>query len=271
VEKFEMINDRKFSIVTAVNDIETLRNNLYLSPEIKDNSFNQLIVKRGYSSAALAYNEAIEEAYNDVLIFVHQDVFFPQNWFLRLSNALNYLEKEQVNWGVIGCFGSRKESWNGVGRVFTTGMGLHGNEISKPEPVETVDEIVIIIRKSSGLRFDPSLPHFHLYGTDICMSARERGMGSYVVPAFCIHNTNQILKLPREFFECYKHIKRKYQRYLPIHTSCIKISKYDGEIYRRKIEEFIKKAIGKIELGEKRSEDPRILFDVLRKSGQISL
>jgi hypothetical protein len=55
---------------------------------------------------------------------------------------------------------------------------------------------VLVIGNHPGC--DP-LPHYHLYGTDICMAAREKGMMSYAIPAFCIHNTNQLLALPEEF------------------------------------------------------------------------
>ena len=68
--------------------------------------------------------------------------------------------------------------------------------------VQTLDEIVLILKKSSGLRFDDSLPHFHFYGTDICLRAAQRGMRSYAISAFCVHNTHQTLVLPEEFYEC---------------------------------------------------------------------
>ncbi len=166
----------RFTFVAAVNNMEVLDKNLCLSHAINSNDANQFIIKRNYSTASLAYNEAINEAINEIIIFVHQDIFFPESWLASLKQSLSHLDKENTKWGVIGCFGSKKGGKGGIGQVYTTGMGVHGRNIDKPEPVETLDEIVLVIRKSSGLRFDPSMPHFHLYGTDICMSSREKGI-----------------------------------------------------------------------------------------------
>ena len=250
------------TLVAAVNDMEVLQKNLYQSPDIKNNSKIQRIIKRNYRSAALAYNEAIEEASNEIILFVHQDVYLPEDWLANLKKALSYFEKEKINWGVLGCFGTREErrKEEGYGRVYSNGWGVIGREINKPEPVQTLDEIVLVIRKSSGLRFDPTLPHFHLYGTDICMSARERGMTSYAIPAFCIHNTRQLLNLPKEFYECYQHIKRRWGKYMPIHTPCIKISRFNENIHLRRIRELYARLRNKDTMPAYRVEDPRSLL-----------
>jgi Glycosyltransferase like family len=250
-----------FTIVAAVNDMDILNKNLCSSPEI-NNGKNQIIIKRNYRAASLAYNDAIEDATNEIILFVHQDVYLPENWFSNFKKSLSYLEKEKINWGVLGCFGSKPKGPGGVGRVYTNGMGLHGREIDKPEPVQTLDEIVLVIKKSSGLRFDPTLPHFHMYGTDICMSAREKGMMSYVFPAFCIHNTNQILRLPEEFYECYRHIKRRWGKYVPIYTSCMRISRFDSELRLKRVREVYARLRHKEILPTYRVEDPRLLMRV---------
>jgi hypothetical protein len=214
------------------------------------------LVQRDFSSAPKAYNAAIDQALNEVIIFAHQDVFFPKTWLADLERALRYLETEDPNWGVLGCFGSAKSRIGGVGRVYTTGKRMHGNEIIRPEPVETLDEIVLMVRKSSGLKFDPFLPHFHLYGVDICMSAKEKGMACYAIPAFCIHNTTQIIDLPKEFYSCYRYVKKKWSKYLPIYTSCIKISRFNKELYVRQMKKMYRKLLGKGSVGKCRAEDP---------------
>lgn len=251
----------RFTIAVAVNDVKVLQQNLFLSPGI-NNECMQLIIKRNSRAASLAYNEAIEEADNDIIIFVHQDVYLPENWFLGLKMSLSYLEKEKISWGVLGCYGSELGGARGIGRVYTNGVGYHGAEIDKPELVQTLDEIVLVIRKSSGLRFDPTLPHFHMYGTDICMSAKERGMMSYAIPAFCVHNTNQLVTLPKEFYSCYRHVKDRWSKYLPIYTSCITISRFDNEFHMRRIREACKRLLRKSRMPTHRVEDPRSLLKV---------
>ena len=249
----------RFTIAVAVNDVKVLQQNLFLSPGI-NNECMQLIIKRNYRAASLAYNEAIEEAGNDIIIFVHQDVYLPESWFSGLKKSLSFFEKEKISWGVLGCYGSRLVGGRGIGRVYTNGIGFHGDEIENPESVQTLDEIVLVIRKSSGLRFDPTLPHFHLYGADICMSAKERGMMSYAIPAFCVHNTNQLVHLPKEFYNCYRHIKSRWSKYLPIYTSCITISRFDSELRVRRIREVGKRILRKSIMPAYRVEDPRSLL-----------
>ncbi len=255
------MEEERLTIVVAVNDFEVLRKNFYLSPGIKNDGSYQFIFKRNYRAASLAYNEAIEEAKNEIILFIHQDVYLPEQWFASLKRSLSYFEKKNINWGVLGCFGSRPGETDGIGRVYTTGWGTVGREINKPEPVQTLDEIVLVIRRSSGLQFDPTLPHFHLYGTDICISAREQGLIPYVIPAFCVHNTNQLLSLPTEFYECYRHIKKRWRKYLPIHTSCIRISRFNGDIHLRRIRELYVRLRHRDAVPAPRVEDPRSLMN----------
>jgi Glycosyltransferase like family len=250
-----------YTIVVAVNDMGVLQRNLYLSPGIRSENI-ELIIKRDYRSAALAYNEGLDEAKHDIVIFVHSDMYLPETWFVSLKQSLLCLEAEKVNWGVVGCYGVRKEGKEvrGLGRVYSNGMGNVGLEISRPEPVQTLDEIVLIMRKSSGLRFDPTLPHFHMYGTDICMSAKERGMSAYVIPAYCIHNTNQIVRLPEEFYKCCRHIKNRWRKFLPIFTPCISISRFDGNIRMRRMYELYSRLWNRDMIPASRVQDPRSLL-----------
>ncbi len=241
--------------------MDVLHKNLCLSPGLSNEGKNQLIIKRNYNAASLAYNEAIEEAKNEIILFVHQDIYLPEQWFMSLRLSLSYFEREKINWGVLGCFGTR-EGWERgkeIGRVYSNGWGTIGREINKPEPVQALDEIVLVIKKSSGLKFDPTLPSFHLYGTDICMSAKEIEMTSYVIPAFCIHNTNQILSLPKEFYECYRHVKKRWKKYLPIYTPCIRISRFDGDLHMRRLRRLYARLLHKESAPIYRVEDPRSL------------
>jgi hypothetical protein len=262
------VNTEAFSIAVAVNDTEILQRNLLQSPDLLDNGRNQLIVKRGFSSASLAYNSAIDEAENDTIIFVHQDVYLPEGWFADLRRCLQSLHQRGIDWGVLGCFGSRHAAAGGLGRVYTNGMGHHGRVLSEPEPIETLDEILLVLRRSSRLRFDPELPHYHLYGTDICLAARDKGMPSFAFQGFCIHNTRQLLTLPPDFYQAYHYVRRKWDRYLPIYASCITISGSNGELYRRRIREFAVKALRRGKVPKARLDDPRVVLrsDALRVS-----
>jgi hypothetical protein len=246
-----------FTIVAAVNREPELQRNLMRSPELLAGG-NQLIVRRSYRSAGTAYNGALDAADHDLVLFVHQDVYLPEGWFDDLRDCVATLEDARVPWGVLGCFGSRAGATGGLGRLYTRGMGRHGRFLRHPEPVETLDEIVLVFRKSSGLRFDPDLPHFHFYGTDLCMSARERGLVNYAFQGFCVHNTNQLLMLPKEFYECYRYVRRKWAKYLPIHASCMTVTAGNGQLYRRLVREAGQRLLRRPRLGLTRVEDPRV-------------
>jgi hypothetical protein len=252
-----MVN-QGLTVVASANNEEVLRKNLLMSPGLPDG--NQVVIKRGFSSASLAYNSAIDEAENDIVIFVHQDVYLPHGWFRDLRRCLGFLARTDASWGVLGCYGARAGIPGRLGRIYTNGLGHHGRELREPERIQTLDEIVLIIRRSSGLRFDESLPHFHLYGTDICLTAHEEGMSSYAFQGFCVHNTNQLLILPEEFYECYRYIRRKWARFLPIYTSCIRVSSFNKEYHWRRLREAKQRRFGMRSRPARRLDDPRIIL-----------
>jgi hypothetical protein len=260
------MKDEAFTIAVSVNSEEVLQKNLLVSPGLLDGGRNQLLVQRDFASASLSYNSAIEQAENDIVIFVHQDLYLPETWFADLRRCLAHLEESDPRWGVLGCYGSRKGAQGGLGRIYTRGLGSHGQKISRPEPIETLDEIVLITRRSSGLRFDPALPHFHLYGPDICMTARQRGLVNYAFQGYCVHNTNQLLTLPKEFYSCYRYIRSKWACYVPIHTSCMKVSFLNEEFYGRRIVDAKQRMFG-VKQAVQRVDDPRMFSNECDSQG----
>jgi hypothetical protein len=227
----------RITFVVAVNDAGILARNLLASPCLRAPHNHQVLIQEHYPSAAKAYNAAIRRASNELLIFVHQDIFLPESWMSQLERSLLYLQGADPNWGVLGCWGATRQR-NYLGHVFSSGWGVLGRSFDYPKPVQTLDEIVLIFKRGSGLAFDEDLPHYHFYGTDICMRAAKCGRLSYTMPAFCIHNTTQILRLPKEFYRCYSHIRRTWKDDLPIQTTCMRVTKSNSEMYRRRFHDF---------------------------------
>lgn len=228
---------RRITFAVAVNNRELFKNNFLASPCFRTAHDHQILIQENFVSAAKAYNDAIERADHELIIFAHQDVIFPDPWLSQLGRGLDYLEAEDPKWGVLGCGGATRDG-HGRGHLYSNGLGVMGSPFEKPEPIQTLDEIVLIIRKSSGLRFDGTLPHFHFYGTDICLRAAKLGMKSYVINAFCIHNTDHNLILGKEFYESSRHIKRVWKEYLPIQTTCIRITRFNVQVYVRRLREI---------------------------------
>jgi hypothetical protein len=212
------------SFAVPINNLQVYGQNFAASPLFKDGKKQEIIELFDYGSASIAYNEAKTKANNGLIVYAHQDIIFPENWDDQLRTALIFLDKIDPNWGVLGCIGvSDRGSIEGL--IYCTGNnGYVGRNVNKPEPVSTLDEIVLIIRKDSNLEFDSQMPFYHFYGTDICIAARKQGMNCYVIPAFCIHNSIKTLFFTREFYVCAAHIRRKYPEYLPIATTCTKLT-----------------------------------------------
>lgn len=229
-----MFKPLTITFVVAVNNKELLEKNFMASPCLRKNSRCEVIVQEGFESAAKAYNDAIDRSLNNLIVFAHQDVIFPASWISDLGRALRSLAVTDPGWGVLGCYG---ETLNDKGRGYVYSFGLHGKAFDVPAPIQTLDEIVLIMRKSSGLRFDERLPHFHLYGAGICLAAAAKGMRSYAISAFCIHNAQQNFVLPKEFYDCYWSFKRIWGDYLPVQTTCIRITRFNFPMFERRLQE----------------------------------
>jgi hypothetical protein len=250
------------TFVSAVNSREVLAQNLLASPCLRSTGRHEVLIQENYPSASAAYNDALRKAANELIVFVHQDVFLPDAWLSQVEESLRCLEEKDPDWGVAGCWGARADG-DLCGHIYSSGLGVLGREFKQPVPVQTLDEIVLIFRRASGFTFDETLPHFHFYGTDICMKAAERGLQCYAISAFCIHNTRQILRLPDEFYTCYAHVKRTWKKRLPIQTSCIRISRFDAEMRVRKLEEVCRHGLPGGRQPAPRGMDPqRILKDL---------
>jgi hypothetical protein len=203
----------RFSIVTACNNATVLINNLLKSPHIYE---HDLHIKFGFKKPCEAYNEAIKNCKEDIIIFVHQDVYLPESFFGDLTIAIGKLF--YANWGVLGVAGKQSEYFSA--NVLDRGRLLKTNDL-KPSLVDTLDELLLVVKKSSfnKISFDENIPNHHLFGTDLCLQAIKRDYNNYVIDAYCEHNS-LLLSLPDCYHVSEEYIKNKWELYLPIHTTC---------------------------------------------------
>ena len=258
-----MNSDRTAAVTfaTAVNNRAILEANLLASPGLRQNHAHELLIQEGYPSAAKAYNQAIQRSANDVMVFVHQDIYLPAGWMERLQSWISQLDRQDPSWGVAGCWGTAR-SGAGFGHVYSPGVGVLGSRFDNPQPVQALDEIVLIMRRSRGLGFDEGLEHFHFYGADLCLTAHSRGLQNYAISAFCVHNSNYQLVLPPEFYAAYRDFKRKWRAQLPIQTPCIRVSRFDRDLGERRLREFSHRLRGQM-VGQFRTENPALLYEQL--------
>jgi hypothetical protein len=218
-------------IVAAVNDETVLNENLERSPSITNGTV-PLLALRKQPSASRAYNMGLDATSHEIVVFAHQDVYLPAPWLDNLLDAIASLERHQAHWGVVGLFGVTATG-QAVGHVWSSGIGRElGKAFAEPAAVVSIDEMVIVLRRASGLRFDEALPGFHLYATDLCLAARTAGAGVYVVHAPAVHNSVPVRTLRGDYLDAYRYLKNKWAYMLPIRTPIAPITRYELGFWR---------------------------------------
>lgn len=211
-------------VVTASHDDAILEANLKKSPMIASGDIPLEVVK-GAPSASIAYNRGLDATTAEIVVFAHHDVYIPSGWERLLLRRISEVEAEDPGWGLLGPLGITLEGTH-YGPVWSTSIGLIlGRVPTKPVPVNSYDELMLILRRGTGLRFDEDLPNFHLYGTDITQIALSRGLGSYTAPMPLVHNDSFHDVLGQDFADCFSYIRKKWRHRLPIKASVTEITR----------------------------------------------
>jgi hypothetical protein len=131
-----------------------------------------------------AINQGLDRAQADLVICPHQDVYFEPGWLKTIERMA---ESAPKTWGVLGGAGS-----DHAGKLWGThsGLGMNdGHGDYQHVTAMTLDGSLLILRKSSGLRFDENLNRFHGYDVDICLESEARGFKNYVINLPMQHRT----------------------------------------------------------------------------------
>jgi hypothetical protein len=252
----------KWSVVVAVHkDESVLESTLMRSPAL--GSATRVTCQRGFASVAQAYNAALRESDDDLILFAHPDVYFPKQWSDALERTLAWLQVNDPNWGVLGLWGVSPEN-RGCGFVYSTGLrGFIGTPFSAPKEVSTVDEFAFLIRTRAGLVFDEAIPsaQFQLGATDLCLEARRRGLRCYAIPCFALHNSNGWSHLPLSFWPCYLYIRKKWNSLLPIDTPYARITRSCMPLIRQSARGLLARRKHR---RETRVKDPSALYEGFR-------
>ncbi len=208
----------------AVNDEAVLEHNLLMSPLVAF-ADRQVILQRGYPSAAKAYNGVLEQADGEWIVLAHQDVYLPKPWLEQLRSGIEMVESHDPNWAVIGIYGVAHDGQH-VGHCWSSGLGRElGVSFDQPQAVSAIDELLIVLRRSAGLRFDEGLPGFHLYGTDIVQTALKKGLSAYVVHAPVVHNSRSVRTLRGPYAASYHFMRKKWRDQLPVATTVVTLTR----------------------------------------------
>jgi hypothetical protein len=219
-------------LVSSVNNQAILENNLLRSPDVAE---TPLLIMQGFTSAAAAYNAALDKTPAEVIVFLHQDVYLPTGWVECIRRRIVEVNEIDPNWAVLGLCGVAPNN-TFVGHVWCGAAGHElGAEFVGPKPVESVDELLIVIRRKAGLRFDENLPGFHLFGTDIAQTALLQHQGVYVVDAPVVHNTREVGSLRGAYLRSYRYMAKKWRNKLPIPTVIVPLTTHGLTLYIREL------------------------------------
>lgn len=198
-----------------------LNANLLASPEIASGAL-PVHVERGAPSATIAYNRALDATDAPIVIFAHHDVYLPPGWSALLARRLAELP---ADWALFGAFGVGMDAAH-IGPVWSSSLGqIVGRVPLQPVPVQSIDELLIVMRRDAGLRWDEGLPCWHFYGTDIVAAAHAAGRGAYAGALPTVHNDQFHPALGSDFTECYRFMQRKWAAALPLRSPITKISR----------------------------------------------
>lgn len=221
----------RIAIATASHNPAILNANLALSPCLASGAL-PLHVQVDAPSAAVAYNRALADCDADVVVLAHHDVFLPQGWDGLLRARMAEADRTHPGWALMGAFGIGLDAAH-VGPVWSSSLGMIvGRVPMAPVPVQSYDEMLIVLRRDAGLRFDEALPGWHMYGTDIVQTARAAGKPALAVGLPCIHNDAYHGALGADFTECYRFMQRKWAAALPLRTPITKISRSGLHLWR---------------------------------------
>ena len=225
----------RLSFVVCLADDATLKANLLASPCLGPGSPHEVIAVRNAPSAAAGLSLGLARARHELVVCVHQDVVLPSGWDRLVVDQYRRAEQQCGSIGVAGVYGvgevreapGQPLAVARIGRVVDRGRWLdEGPEL--PARAATLDELLLVIRRDTPLRFDPALG-FHLYGADLCLQAGERGLAVVVLGALCHHNSRSV-RLPESFLASAETFARKWDHRLPIATPCAVFDR-GGHVY----------------------------------------
>jgi hypothetical protein len=181
--------------VTCASNPKVLEERLLSSPCLRSGGC-PLTVYFNASSAADGFNAAMRVAGSahesppagfSWLVWVHQDVFLPQDWDTRFKQSLEEALLKFPQLAVVGAYGL---AGAGAGSQRAGHVLDRGALLREPTPlpclVDSIDELLFAVRVDTGLRLDPALG-FDFYATDLVLQAQAQGWQCAVVDAFCEH------------------------------------------------------------------------------------
>jgi hypothetical protein len=209
------------SVISCVSNLAVYEDMLKKSLEQQQADYELIFVdntQHVFSSAAKALNHGAKLAKGAIVVFVHQDVSFDDPHFL--TNIQNVIQNENVCVGVAGIQDEKGVISNiRQGQDHQFGGDI---QIKFAHPVETLDEVLIALRKDVFLNqlFDEQVcDDWHLYGVELSLSLAMNGIPLVVLPLDLYHKSSG--KISKGYIRSLYKVARKHaQTYQRIFTTC---------------------------------------------------
>lgn len=148
-----------------------------------DNTYNLF-----FDNLSLAISHGVDQAKNDLIVVVREDVLLPDKWQSRFEDSLHVLEKHDPDWGVLGSVG-----WNPSEPKIGHWSDPHGfkntfkNSVVPYQTVSNLDGQILVFDKARLPSFDLALPGMHFFTEDLIAEKKKLGQKCYIIDAPTVH------------------------------------------------------------------------------------
>lgn len=219
-----------FSICTIVNNQDEYQEMVHSFEQcgfIEDCEY--LIVDNTHGNTFDAYQAIagfFKQALGKYLIVVHQDVRCIDTKY-QLINNLGELTAKDAKWalcGNAGVYGYHAK----IMHITNAGKVILNDSL--PAQVNSLDENLLIVNRSTNLTVSGDLTGYHLYGTDLCLIADILGYTSYVIPFMVNHLSTGNLEALDEHISPFLATYGRKLRSRYIETTCTKFFLSNGPL-----------------------------------------
>jgi hypothetical protein len=106
--------------------------------------------------------------------------------------------------------------------------------------------------------------------TDLCLQAEQRGLHSYILPCFALHNSNRWTHLPLGFWKCYLYMRKKWRDVLPVDAPYTRLTANCLPMVKNTLRGLLQRG----QRGHRvvtRVPDPVVLYEQLRRDTTAAL
>jgi len=183
----------------------------------------------GYLSISEAYNKGLEKAQYEIIVLVHEDILFhTPSWGKILIDKFKFIPE-------IGCLGiagallktkSPSAWWDAGTNNLIMNLIQHDGkrkslicegwvEEDLLKEVAVVDGVLMVLKRSTGFRFDTGIPGFHCYDLNLSIQLRLNGYKVFVTKEILIEHYS-LGSINKSWVNSTSILHKKYNDYLPI-------------------------------------------------------